>query len=164
MTGIQVIQTLEGIVGNAVGAAQVHEPQALNVWLKAMKDNILYMAKMIEDDFVLDIFSDVDETEETIQAAATWLNGFLASSLDTAAQVVQLWDVATPTPGTTATGQHGTLQLPLGSSTTPASGGLVFYPYQYFGTTCLVSSTDHADYATGPGSDTVRVWSVRRDQ
>ena len=164
MTGIQLVMTLEGIVGNALGVGLQPYAQSLPAWLRAMKEDILFMSRNIEDSFVLDINTDVDETEDTIQAAATYVLGFLAKSVDDAAQVVQLWDVATPTPGTTASGQHGTLQLPAGGATTPAVGGVVWFPYQYFGTTCLVSSTDHADYATGPGTNTVVVYSIRRDE
>jgi len=164
MTGIQLVQTLEGIVGNALGSGLQPYAQSLPAWLRAMKENILFMARNIEDSFVLDIFTDLDDSEEVIQEAVTYLLGFLAKSVDTAAQVVQVWDVATPTPGTTLTGHQGTLQLPIGAAATPAVGGVVWFPYQYFGTTALISSTDHADYATGPGGSTVAAYSIRRDE
>jgi hypothetical protein len=164
MTGIQLVQVLEGIVGNALGSGQVPYPQSMPAWLRAMKEDVLFMARNIEDDFVLDIFADLDETEETVQAAATYVLGFMARSTDGAAQVVQLWDVAAPVPGTTPTGQHGTLQLPIGGAAAPAVGGVVWFPYQFFGTTCLISSTDHADYATGPDANSVRGYVVRRDE
>ena len=164
MTGIQAIMTLEGITGNAIGSGQVPYPSAVPIWLRAMKENILFMARKIEDSFVLDINTDVDDSEDTIQAAATYLLGALARSYDADPNVVQFWDVATPTPGTTATGHQGAIYLPAGSTTAPAVGGVVWFPYEYFGTTCLVSSTTAADYATGPGTSEVLVYSIRRDE
>ena len=158
-----VSQVLEGLVGS-IGSSKLGNPQALTLWLKAMKECVNFNGRFIEDDHVIDVTADTDESEDTIQAAATWQYGYFAKSTDDAAQVVQMWDVATPTPGTTQTGQHGTVQLALGAATTPVVGGVVWFPYEYFGTTCLVSSTDHANYATGPGADTVQVFSVRRNQ
>ena len=158
-----VAQVLEGIVGSS-GSSKLGYPQAMTPWLRAMKECINFNGRFIEDDHVIDVFTDVDEVEQTIQGAATYLYGVMAKSTDDAAQVVQLWDVATPTPGTTQTGQHGTIQLALGAATTPVVGGVVWFPYEYFGTTCLISSTDHADYATAPATDTVTTWSVRRNQ
>jgi len=157
------IQILEGVVGSLMGPGRVPEAQAMTNWLRAMKDNINYMGKNIENAFVIDVNAAVTATETTIQAAATYMLGYCAASQNLVATVVELWDVATPTPGTTATGQHGALQLPIGSATAVAVGGVVWFPYEYFGTTCLVSAVAHSDYATAAAA-TVNVWTVRRDE
>jgi hypothetical protein len=164
MTGVQLVQILEGITGNALGSGLVNFPQAVPAWLRAMKEDVLFMARNIEDDFILDIFADLDDTEETVQAAQTFVLGFLARSVATVAEVVQMWNVAAPVPGTTATGHQGTVKLPIGAAAAPAVGGVVWFPYQEFATTCLISSTAESDYATGPGANEVRGYVVRRDE
>jgi hypothetical protein len=158
-----VNQILEGIVGT-LGKGIVPEGQALTLWLQAMKASVGYTAKFIENDFILDIFADLDDSEETIQAAETWLLGGICRSTDDSAQIVQIWDVATPTPATNQGAAGTALTLEAGAATAPAAAGIVFFPYNHFLTTCLVSSVDHADFATGPGANTVRGWFVRRDQ
>ena len=163
MYGTGTIQILEGVVGSLMGSGQIPEAQAMTLWLRAMKEDINYMGKNIENAFVIDVSAAVTATESTIQADVTYMLGFCAASQNLVATVVGLWDVATPTPGTTATGQHGALQLPIGAATTPAVGGVVWFPYEYFGTTCLVSAVAHSNYATAAAAS-VNVWSVRRDE
>lgn len=158
------IQILEGVVGSLLGTGQINEPQALTGWLRAMKENINYMGKNIENAFVIDVLADPDDTEDTIQASDTWLLGFVARSMNTVAEMVEYWDVATPTPGTTATGTQASLYLPAAAATTPAVGGLVYFPFEFFDTTCLVSVCAVSDYATGSGTNLANVWSVRRDE
>lgn len=163
MNAQAIYPLIEGMLSTTT-RSKLGYPQAMTAWLRGAKELINFNARFIEDDHLLDVNTDTDETEDTIQGAETWVYGFMATSIDTAAQVVQMWDVATPTPGTTQTGQHGTLQLALGAATTPVIGGVLWAPYQYFGTTCLISSTDHSDYATGPGANTIVTYVLRRNQ
>lgn len=158
-----VMAVAEGLVGS-IPKDQLGEPQSMTCWLRGLKEILFYNARMIEDDHTIDVFADPDETEDTIQAADTWIYGFMAYSTATVALVVQLWDVATPTPGTTATGQHGTLRLGAAAAGTPYAGGVLWAPYQFFDTTSLISSTAHSDYATGSGTNLTRAWTFRRTQ
>ena len=160
----QAVQAVaEGLVGHFTNN-QLGEPQSLTYWLRGLKEVVGYNARMIEDDHTIDAFSDADQTEDTIQAADTWIYGMVAISTETSAMVVQLWDVATPTPGTTATGHHGSLRLAAAAATTPVAGGVLWYPYEFFDTTSLISSTAHSDYATGSGTNLTQAWTFRRTQ
>ena len=164
MPGIALVMTLEGIVGNVTGASQLWEPQSIPIWLRAMKENIFYASRNIEDSFVLDIYSDLDDSVEEVQSAPTWVYGFLGKNLQAGAMIIQMWDAAAATPGTTSVGSNSSLYLPLAAATTPTVGGVVTVPYEYFATECQITATTAADWATGSTTNLVSGYVIRRDE
>jgi hypothetical protein len=164
-TGIQLIQTLEGITGNAIGSSFMGYPQAIPAWLRAMKENVLFMARNIEDSFVLDIFEDLTPTEETIGSGPVYLLGGLGTSIDTAACEIIIANDASITPPGDAITTLVNLYLPIATATTPQFLGFVFFPYQLFATECAIFGAKAADGTTTPGTaGELKAWTVRRDE
>jgi len=166
MTGIQLVMTLEGIVGNTIGGAYLNYPQAIPCWLRAMKELILFHARNIEDSFILDIYADLDDTEDAISTgAAAYVLGILGKSVDTAATVIVAANDNTITPPGDALTTKSVIYMPAAAATTPTFGAVVHYPYQTFETEASIFGGKASDMATAPGTaGELKAWLVRRDE
>src|SRR3974377_729008 len=91
---------VEGIVGY-IGKGVIPEGQAINYWLRSAKDAIQYVGKMIKNDFVVDVSAAMTATAVELKAGSAYPSAALAKSVKTAAVHVDLFNVSTPTPGTT---------------------------------------------------------------
>jgi hypothetical protein len=163
-----MFQIAEGVVGS-FGANMLNYPQSLTFWLRGLKEIVDFNTRKVSSDHTLSVFADADDTEEAVQSDGV-LNvyGVLCKTVHAAAVVVQLWDKATGAgnvvPGTTATGQQGTVYLPLGAASTAAVGATLWYPYQYFTTGCQVTATLASDFATGPDANSTPVYVFAKTQ
>lgn len=166
-TSNAVNAVLEGLVGNTIMATgQLNEPQAMTVWLRAMKETVLYNGRMIEDDHVIESAVGIDGTTNgtTINAAASWVYGWIATSTDAQANVALLTNVATFNPGTTALDYHGVLYLPTAAAGTPATAAQIWFPHEYFDVGIYANGVYHSNFDTTAVASTMNCWTVRRNQ
>ena len=164
-------QMLEGIVGTlANNQLASGYPQALTFWLRAMKECINFNGRFIEDDHVLGVAATLDGTtgsSTTIKSDQTWAYGMLAISTDTTENVAILANHATFNPGTTALDYMGVIVLPVAAATTPAAGGLVWFPNFNADVAIEAFGTARSDYdttASTSATNFMNAWVVYRNQ
>ena len=91
----------------------------------------------------------------------------LAVSTDTVEDVAILVNHATFNPGTTALDYMGVIVLPAAAATTPAAGGLVWFPYFHADAAIEAFGANRSDYDTVCGTTSTNfmtAWVPYRNQ
>jgi hypothetical protein len=156
-------QVLEGVIGS-LPSGKLGNPQAMNVWLRAMKDNISFNSRFIENDHVLTAVAGIADASDAVKASESWLYGWFATSIDVQANVALTSNVSTFDPGTTALDYHGVIYLATAASTTPTIGGQIWFPFQYFDVGIYGDAVYHSNYDTTAVAATVNGYWVYRNQ
>ena len=151
----------EGIVGY-IGKGIIPEGQSINYWLRAAKEAIQYVAKMVKNDFVVDVSAAMTATPVELKAGAAYPTAALAKNVKTSAVHVDLFNKSSATPGTdTSLYTMAKFYLEAASATTPSVKGQVWLPYLAFTSKYDVTACLASDDATGVTAAEATFWSFR---
>lgn len=158
ITGIQIVQVLEGVTSNALTTGGILYPQAIPLWLQAMKQNILFHARNIGETMVLGIYPSLSATEEAVSTGALNVLGYLGQNTDSVANEIILVNDQSWGPGAAIT-THGITYYKAAAATTPVQVGVVWFPYNTIFTELAMAGVG-ADGATLAAANTLKAWMV----
>lgn len=158
ITGIQIVQVLEGVTSNVLTTGGILYPQAIPLWLQAMKQNVLFHARNIGETMVLGIYPSLSATEEAVSSGALNVLGFLGQNTDSAANLIVLENDQTSAMGNVIT-HLGATYYKAAAATTPVQVGVVWHPYNTIFTELAMAGVG-VDMATLATANTLKAWMV----